>query len=244
MTDDAREPPPRPQIIDSGLSAVFAAWQHRQRQWYAAVAAQGTVTGRPSDPPLTAHAAALTSEGQRPEVLERKIVLPELLIPAAIVVAGDKVAEGQLIQAVALPWFEIIRELERDPAFLHQLDWRKVEELIAGAYQREGWPEVILTPRSGDRGRDIIARRPGLGAVCFYDQVKAYGPEQKVTAAEVREMFGVLNRDHNVSKALLTTTATFAPGVADEWKQWTPFRLELRDGATLAAWLTGLQDRP
>jgi hypothetical protein len=61
----------------------------------------------------------------------------ELLIPAAIIVAGDKVPEGQLIEAVALPWFEIIKGLERDPNFLHQVDWRMMEELIAGAYMVE-----------------------------------------------------------------------------------------------------------
>jgi len=62
---------------------------------------------------------------------------------------------------VALPWFEIIKELERNPHFLHQLDWRKVEELVAGAYKQDGWPDVTLTRRSGDGGRDIIARKPG-----------------------------------------------------------------------------------
>ena len=37
---------------------------------------------------------------------------PELLIPAGILVLGDEVDEGQLIESVALPWWEIIREWE------------------------------------------------------------------------------------------------------------------------------------
>jgi restriction system protein len=181
-------------------------------------------------------------DGQRSGVEGR--TQPEILIPANILSLGDNVTEGQLIEAVALPWFDILKELERNPSFLHRLDWRKVEELIAGAYKREGWPEVILTPRSGDRGRDIIVSRPGFGALRFIDQVKAYAPDRRVTAAEVRELFGVLNRDPNVSKAILTTTATFAPGIEHEWKEWVPFRIELRDGAGVAAWLKGLsQDR-
>lgn len=89
-----------------------------------------------------------------------KSKVPELLIPATVTVLGDKVAEGHLVEAAALPWLEIIKELERDPTFLHRLnDWRKIEELIAGAYTREGWDDVILTPRSGDGGRDIIASK-------------------------------------------------------------------------------------
>src|SRR5262249_17807520 len=65
---------------------------------------------------------------------------PNLLMQAGIVVFGDRTNEGQLIQAVSLPWFEIIRELERDPRFLFALPWRKLQELVAGAYDRAGFP--------------------------------------------------------------------------------------------------------
>jgi restriction system protein len=211
MTDNIPELPPIAQDIDSGMTAVLAAWHHRARQWAAVVAAQGVVTGRAPIAPLIPNPGALVIEGQ---------VLPELLIPAAIIVVGDKVTEGQLIQGVALPWFDILKELERNPGFLHQLDWRKVEELIAGAYRREGWDEVILTPRSADGGRDVIASKHGVGAIRFYDQVKAYAAGHKVTADEVRALFGVVARDQNVSKGLVTTTATFAPGVYEEWKPY------------------------
>ncbi len=37
-----------------------------------------------------------------------------------------------------------------------------LEKRIAGAYERAGYPEVVLTPRSGDAGRDIIATKPGV----------------------------------------------------------------------------------
>jgi restriction system protein len=100
---------------------------------------------------------------------------------------------------------------------------------------------VILTPRSGDGGRDIIASKPGVGAVRIIDQVKAYAPKHRVTAEDVRALVGVLTRDQNVSKGIVTTTATFAPGVHEEWKALIPFRLELKDGPTLTAWLMGLR---
>jgi restriction system protein len=164
----------------------------------------------------------------------------ELLIPAAIVVVGDKTTEGQLIEGVAISWFEILKECGRDPDFIHRLDWRRVEELIAGAYKREGWDEVILTPRSGDGGRDIIVTRRDFGSICFYDQVKAYKPGSKVPADDVRALVGVLTIHPNVSKAVITTTATFAPGVHDEMKALIPYRLELKDGPKLREWLIGL----
>jgi restriction system protein len=171
------------------------------------------------------------------------VKLPELLIPATILVTGDQAAEGQLIEAVAVPWFEIIKQMQRDPDFLDQLDWRKLEELIAGAYTREGWPEVILTPRSGDGGRDVIASKPGLGAIRIYDQVKAYKPEHNVPAKDVRELLGVLTIRPNVSKAVVTTTALFAPGVYEEMKELVPYRLELKDRPKLHEWLMGLGPR-
>jgi hypothetical protein len=65
---------------------------------------------------------------------------------------------------------------------------RKLEEMIAAAYDKAGFDEVILTPRSGDLGRDIIASRKDWGRVRFIDQVKAYKPGHLVTAEEVRAL--------------------------------------------------------
>ena len=140
-----------------------------------------------------------------------------------------------------MPWLGILEELDRNPEYLFKLNWRELEELIAGAYKREGWPEVILTPRSGDGGRDVIATRPGFGAVRIYDQVKRYSPGRHVTAEEVRAVLGVLYRDQNVSKAIVTTTARFAPGVERESEAFMPYRVGLKDGPALAAWLAGLR---
>ena len=102
-----------------------------------------------------------------------------------------------------MPWSDILEALARDPNLLHQMNWRRVEELIAAAYKQEGWPEVVLTDRSGDGGRDIIVSKPGFSAIRFYDQVKAYSPGHKVPADDVRAIFGVLNLHPNVSKDTL-----------------------------------------
>jgi len=166
---------------------------------------------------------------------------PEVLLQAAIILTGDKTQEGVLVQGVAVAWEEILRWLTHDPDFLFKIGWRKLEELIAGAYEREGWSEVILTSRSGDGGRDIIATKTGIGSIRFYDQVKAYQPGHIVTADEVRAMYGVLSLHQNVSKAVMTTTSHFAPGVFDEFKNVMPHRLELKDRAQLLEWLQQLR---
>ena len=165
---------------------------------------------------------------------------PSILLQA-VIIPGDKTAEGQLVEAVALPWFEIVDLINRSPEAMYEIDWRKWEEIIAGAYRRRGF-DVELTPRSNDKGRDIIATSKGVGCVRFFDQVKAYRPGHVVTAEEVRAMVGVLTIDPNVSKGLVTTTSSFAPGVLQDpdVARLTPYRLELKARDALLEWLASV----
>jgi restriction system protein len=227
--------PPSPFVQnDWGTAALVAHWRHLQSQWTHAAVAQSVAHGQIVTPGtgealITGYKADTT--------------YPEILLQAAIVVPGDKINEGQIIEAVAPAWFEILKQLERDPGFLYGFSKydRKFEELIAGAYEQDGY-EVILTPRSGDKGRDVIASKPGFVSVPFIDQAKAYTPNHRVTANDVRAMIGVLTLEQNVSKGIVTTTSQFAPGIEkdENIKRLVPFRLELRDGKRLRDWLLAL----
>jgi restriction system protein len=150
------------------------------------------------------------------------------------VIPEEKVAEGLIIKAVSLPWFDIINCIKKDPGIVFQLSAEKWEEMIAGAYAQAGFDKVILTPRSGDLGRDVIAIKKGLGEVRIIDQVKAYKPGHLVKANDVRALMGVLQND-GASKGFLTTTSDFAPRIAND-PLITPFipqRLELINGENL-----------
>src|SRR6266567_5840989 len=168
---------------------------------------------------------------------------PSLLMQA-VIVPGDRTPEGQLVEAVTVPWVEIIELLNRDPSLVFQLSPRKWEEMIAGAYDRAGWDEVTLTPRSGDLGRDVIAVKRGIGTVRVIDQVKAYGPGHLVTADDVRALLGVLEGD-KASKGFLTTTSDFAPKLPDDilLKPFIPAKLELINGKALLARLKELAEK-
>lgn len=161
----------------------------------------------------------------------------------AIIVPGDRVPEGRVITAVAPAWYEILDLMMRDPQAIYRLDWRQWEEFIAGAYRSSGF-DVVLTPRSNDQGRDVIASRSDIGAIRFFDQVKAYSPGHVVTLEEVHAMLGVLSSQPNVSKGIITTTSTFAPGVTtnSDVARFVPFRLELKDKDALLSWLGSLAD--
>ena len=178
------------------------------------------------------------SETTSAELANVNVVMKAVLVP------GNKTREGQLIEAVALPWFAIIALLHRDPDAMFQIDWRRWEEIIAGAYVQEGF-EVVLTPRSNDKGRDVIATRNGIGSIRIIDQVKAYRPGRVVTADEIRAMLGVLSLESNVSKGIVSTTSEFAPGIARDPQiaSFTPYRLELKARAQLLDWLTSIAEK-
>ena len=184
--------------------------------------------------------AALIGAFQGSEELPAPISLVPLVLPA-LIIPGQKVPEGQTVAAVSLAWFDILELMRRDPDAIYQIPWRKWEEIIAGAYERAGF-EVVLTPPSHDRGRDIIASRDDVGSIRFYDQVKAYTPGHVVRLEEVHAMVGVLTTQPNVSKAVITTTSTFAPGVVTDpgIKQLIPYRLDLKDRDALLPWLSSL----
>jgi len=151
-----------------------------------------------------------------------------------IIVPGVKSTEGRIIEAIAIPWFEIIALLKKDPSVAYEIPPDKWEEIVAGAYKRAGFDEVTLTPRSGDLGRDVIAVKKGIGHVRVIDQVKAYKPGHLVRANDVRALMGVLQGD-SASKGFLTTTSDFAPKIKDDPLiiPFIPSRLELINGPTL-----------
>jgi restriction system protein len=162
----------------------------------------------------------------------------------AVVFPGDRTHEGTLIEAVTLPWFGIIGLLEKDFSIAYQIPPEKWEEIIAGIYKEAGFEEVTLTPRSGDRGRDVIAIKKGVGFVRIIDQVKAYKPPHLVTANDVRALMGVLQTD-GASKGCLTTTSDFAPKIKTDplILPLIPSRLELVNGPMLFARLEELRRR-
>ena len=224
---------------DGGTAALIQQWRRRREQQF--VAATGSASGssyvigvgeavRMIDVPT----AELIATGHPPTVV---ISLPEVLIGATLVEKGTRTDEGDIVVAVTPVFRRFLRELDRDPNALYHLDPRQFEELIAGAYEEAGCEHVVLTPRSGDKGRDVIATSREFGTIRILDQVKLYRPNRVVEADDVRALFGVLSLDQGASKGIITTTSTFAPGVHSEFERVIPGRISLRDGAALRDWL-------
>jgi restriction system protein len=163
------------------------------------------------------------------------------LVLNGLIVPQNKVAEGLLIKSTSAVWVEIASILGRNPAQFAQLSPTQLEELVAGAYERAGY-QVILTPRSGDHGRDVIATTSGVGSIKILGSVKKYAPDHLVTAEACRSLMGVVAADPKASKGIITTTSDFAPRIRTDPSiaPFLPTRLELMNGEELQKWLIDL----
>ena len=175
------------------------------------------------------------------EALKPTLVRPEIGV-GMVIIPEKPVAEGVLVQSAAAFWAEVVEELEKDWTKAYTLDPRVWEELVAGAYKKAGYDEVVLTPRSGDHGRDVIATKHGIGSVRILGSVKAYSPGHIVTKEEVHALAGVVNLDTAASKGIFTTTSDFAPLVLNDLHlaKSIPHRIELMNGEKLRKWLSSL----
>lgn len=89
---------------------------------------------------------------------------PVFALVAGMLELGKKVEDGFIIEAVSIPWRKLMALLKCNPEEIYRIPAREFEELIAAAYKEAGFDEVILTPRSGDLGRDVIATKNGFGS--------------------------------------------------------------------------------
>lgn len=158
-----------------------------------------------------------------------------------LIIPDRPVSEGLLIRSYGNLWLTIAKQLGDDWSIAFQITPEKWEEIIAGAFSVAGY-SVVLTPRSGDLGRDVIATKDGVGSIRILGSVKAYKPGHLVTRAHVQEMLGVVSVDPKATKGIITTTSDFAPKLLSDpnLAAIIPYRLELMNGQNLQKWLREL----
>ncbi|MFZ1220084.1 MAG: restriction endonuclease [Chthoniobacterales bacterium] len=171
-------------------------------------------------------------------IVDRETPEAALLVQGVVQPYGST-SEGELIRALVIPWRTIVERLKKDWSEAFRIPPRLWEEMIAAAFEQDGYDEVILTPRSRDRGRDVIAMKNGVGCIRIIDSVKAYAAHHLVGHDDVRALAGVLFGDPKASKGIVTTTSDFAPGIRTDpyLSPLIPYRLELMNGPTLKEWL-------
>ena len=73
---------------------------------------------------------------------------------------------------------------------------RQFEEFIAKLLSELGFNDVILTPRSGDGGKDVIASHSVQGIpITFYFECKKYAEGNKIQLDTMRSLLGTVAHD-------------------------------------------------
>ena len=182
-------------------------------------------------------------EGLQKKPHQVGLSISSLILPnSRLIVPKRETAQGVLLASTTRLWMEVVRVLSSDWSQAYQVPADRWEQIVAGAFEKAGYDEVTLTPRSADLGRDVIAIKRGVGCVKVIGSVKAYGPHNLVPYDAVRALVGVLNTEQDTSKGLIATTSDFPPLVRRDRliKQLLPTRLELMNGTELQKWLTEL----
>lgn len=101
----------------------------------------------------------------------------------------------------------------RMPEALRALDARDFEGFVATLIEQLGFEDVVLTPRSGDRGRDVLAtkRIHGISILCAFE-CKRYAAGRPVGPEIARALLGsITHGPTRATKGVLVTTSTFSP---------------------------------
>jgi hypothetical protein len=121
--------------------------------------------------------------------------------------------KNALISIESLPT-RLLATILRSPNELRQLTPRQFEEFVAAAVEQLGFRNVVLTPRSRDGGKDVIASIVVAGIpTSFYFECKHYAESNKVQLDTLRALLGTVASDSKiVNKGILVTTSTFTSG--------------------------------
>lgn len=124
--------------------------------------------------------------------------------------------KSNLIKVDGLP-LRAISTILRDPKELHNLSPGQFEEFIADMLSKLGFKNIILTPRSSDGGKDVIASNKVNGIpMSFYFECKKYAKGNKIQMNTLRALLGtVAHSSTEANIGVLVTTSTFTKGCRD-----------------------------
>ena len=139
---------------------------------------------------------------------------------------------------------EILHTIRSNGDSLASIHWRVLEEIVAELLKLRGM-EVMVTPRSGDGGRDVVARGELVPGEPTYLAVEV--KHKKVVGP--RDVRDALFANRYFPLVMLATSGRFSSGVLRIKREQDTFhRLVLADGRALRQWIDeytrGLAHRP
>lgn len=131
----------------------------------------------------------------------------------------------------------LLDKVMRNPRLMYQLGAREFEGFVATLIEQLGFENVILTPSSGDEGRDVLATKRVHGlAIVFAFECKRYSPDRPIGPDIARALLGTITHPSTrASMGVLVTTSRFTPS-ARKFIITEP-HLDGRDFDGLVEWL-------
>jgi Holliday junction resolvase-like predicted endonuclease len=173
---------------------------------------------------------ALRTARDHPDASVQSLWLPHLWT------GHDGELQRQRARVVTIPLLQGIYTEGKSLADVH---WRDLEELVAELLEKQGM-KVIVTPRSRDGGRDIIARGeifPGEPTVVAVE-VK----QKKVV--KIEDLRAALYANRNFPALLVATAGTFSAAVqAERESPENRLRVVLKDGTAMMQWIAAYASR-
>ncbi len=122
---------------------------------------------------------------------------------------------------------ELIGLLSAHPELLYTLHPRRLEEILAELYARQGF-DVELTQQTHDEGVDLyLVRHTSFGRLLTLVDAKRHRADRPVGVGVVRQLYGVVEAK-NASAGVVATTSFFSRD-ARRFQERVPFRLGLQD---------------
>lgn len=153
-------------------------------------------------------------------------------LPGRLLRTVGRVPDGEVVDVDPEAFTEFIEDLTLDYEILRRMPPRDFERAVAAVYVKTGrFDRVILTPRSGDEGRDVVLEAAEWYGRRTIVELKRYR-RRRVSAEMVNSLIGVLTGELDGSRAAFLTTSTFAPRLQQHRsirKALSSGRLELLD---------------
>ena len=129
----------------------------------------------------------------------------------------------------------------RQPEAMLAMDPRSFEAFVAALVDKLGFDDVVLTPRAGDQGRDVLATKRIHGIpILFAFECKRFSPGNPVGVAVARALLGtIVHGRTRANKGVLVTTSRFTKG-ARSFIVTEP-ALDGRDYDGLVEWLRAVR---
>lgn len=173
-------------------------------------------------------------------VKEEEIAKEEVVEPTTLILPPEHL--DRIVRAENIP-FRLIHAILHDPRHMHNLTPRQFEEFIAEVVENLGFSNIILTPPSGDGGRDVIASNEINGIpMTFFFECKKYAEGNKVQLDTLRSLLGtVAHHATEANMGVLVTTSTFTKGCKD--LIMSECRLDGKDYDGLLGWVGELKKK-